>query len=455
MPRLVGTAFQGVSPHEADSAQFTWRRVYRRIIEDLALIYDRVTGQNSPVNPIDHSGGGNGARLGMPIVNQWIGRTVHVNGTGGGKNGGDGRRAIVAMPIFIPKGTGTIFVRLGVKESDSIGLAPWRVRILDSGTGSDLVSADMSMFQNAMHAYIPTATPGRSVLLIEATMRIGDSGSVFLGSLFVGEARGGLTADILPSGRRGQPGTNDIGIFVPLAAEALRWTEYDDSEVDASLVLPLSGRITGPVNRNINGMFEFLTGSIPIGNVDYVQVDHDSGGTFDPVNPSRSRFSASTRSLLPNEPLVEFPAKAECFGAFDTLSGYIGIDARPPNEGSLDWYGIVPTVVTTQTVIETEVMLPDFPSGGATNNLKVDILFGSRSAVPTAWTVTVATGVDSASGAVPAALANSSRLRLLTLALDYVADDVNLLSISLSRTGVLGAVDELVLLGYCAYFDWA
>lgn len=70
MARKVNSSPDGVSILDVDPNALSRERILDNAIGDTALVYDLVTGKNSPPATLDHSGPGNGCVLGLPMANQ-------------------------------------------------------------------------------------------------------------------------------------------------------------------------------------------------------------------------------------------------------------------------------------------------------------------------------------------------------------------------------------------------
>lgn len=475
MARIKSTAFEGTRIGDIDVDAPTHERLIDSAIGDTALVFDKLTGSNAEANTINHDGtSGRGALLGIPYVNQYIGKKISIVGEDSRTakdDGAAGQTYLVALPIFIPSGEDQIIVDVLCRGSGMV--TP------DTDTGAFLrdpttwaTVGDEERFSFTTERLAPDddliilhrsrltgVTPGLRLFFIELdTAKIATNSETFeLLSLSIhpGRKRARYRPASTPSSRGS---ASPIPVTTPAAGEGVTHVNFDSSlltDVNDSL----NGYITTRLNRNQNGLTEYLTGWPAGGNLAYVHVDHDGGGAADDVDPARSRFFAHTQSLYASEPEVDFPLWAEAFGAFRN-DGKLVVNApaigTEPDWGMLDWFAPWPTDETSQVLRSVHLMNPDFQR--APSRMKWAILVGYDATVPTAWagivvnTTTIATAITTAFAAVGGAGPGHLAWASGTIA-DFAPDVAEGYFVGIKRTGIQAAVDELLLLGACVWFE--
>src|SRR5574337_1522366 len=106
MARKKNSSFQGATVFDTDVDAPSFQRVVENTVGDVALIFDKVTGSNGETSTIIHTGASDrGARLGVPIVNQFIGKSINLTNPVFSKatNGGLGETWLL-WPVFLVPG---------------------------------------------------------------------------------------------------------------------------------------------------------------------------------------------------------------------------------------------------------------------------------------------------------------------------------------------------------------
>jgi hypothetical protein len=457
MARHKSTVFQGGTAFETDIDELTFRRTIRNAIGDTAFVYDKVTGEHAEAATCIHTGsGGRGALLGIPVVNQYINRTPLMTNPGVGKDGGTGVTWLAAMPYFIVDGETEVMIEVvaagGFDDNDLVAY------FRDAANFGTVVGDDRVPLTRAgaalpyFRANIKNLTAGKRLLFIEA-----DTGAVFAGtptsvirSCRVWPGRSSTST----RSAYGRQESSPFNITTPAAAAGVAHVDFDAGRF--SDLAAIDGHIMAHLNRNQNGLYEYMTGW-PAGgpneaNAAYTHVDHDGAGVADDVNPARSRFLAHTRSLYASEPECEFNQYAESFGAFKPDGGFVVNLVEPPTLGMLDFYAPWPTVTASQTLRQLRMPFPDFQT--ASSRLKWMVLAGTDVAGSVGnWSARVTAG-GATSTATFAMVTGSSVLAVAEAgALAFSADDEVLVTIATSRSGARASIDELCLLGAYLVFD--
>lgn len=459
MARKKNAAFAGASPFEVDVDALTLKATIENAVGDVALIHDRVTGQNghSAADTINHTGGGRGSLLGGALWNQWIGRDLGYTGVGSGKDAVPGPIWLCAMPVFIPDGEeGNTFEVEVVADLNFSWYTPVIRLTTSAGVAIDVQAlVEVGVGATAGHI-IYRATfdaPATQLILVFLEADTSKQGAS-AGSLY--SWSGGFF-------RIGNPGTasrntsgSTVGVTTPSATEGVAHVD-----LEAGLFVlgdAIDGYTVSRLNRNINGLEEYLTGWPAAGNADYVHVDHDGAGVADDADPARSRFHAHTRSLYASEPEIDFVLWAEAFGAFAQDGGaVVDVAASPPTAGMLSWFAPYPLAVALTTIRRLILRYPDFQT--SSSRLKWAILVGSdQTADLSNWQVGI-TGPGTAAASPGAAFAVGGSSTVLALAtgtaLAFTGDGITTTAVNTERTaGVFDTGrDEIFVLGACLYFE--
>lgn len=468
MARVKNSSFVGVRFADGDPDAPTYMQSLKDIAADTALVYDKLTGLNGETVLVDHSGtasGGYGCPLGLPIVNQCVSVRMEYESPTGlstGK-GGTGETILFAIPLWHASGEYQRYYTVEVDCDDD----SWRDSIrLEVWTTAGAVTTSLM-------AWLPDPS-GTGACYYGQTPIISAPSLVFLfivvntnPQFLTGAAPFVRGWRVFPNRTRASPGravisSDGVGVTTPAAAEGMSWRDLDASLFTANHAV--NAYITSGVNRNLNGLTEYLTGW-PAAGGSYTHEDHDGAGAALDVNPTRSRFHAGTQSLYASEPEPEFPLFAEAIGA-------TGYDANPvvstyssgAQVGLIKWQPIIPNRKTSTTVHHTLTSYPDFPAG-AGSNLKWAVLAAfyldptnASGNGPAEWTVKVGTAA-SINSATFTRIGTTSFAYATNSALDFdpdghaVGTGIARLDIEKTGAGAKAGHDEIQLLGWCMYFD--
>lgn len=443
MTRLKNTTFVGAPMVDVDVDAATFQRVIANAIADTARAYDRATGSNGETGTMRHDGAGRGCLLGIPWCNQWIDASLNLGivTSGSGKHSGDGDTYLGVAPLFMPIGETAIEVWV-----QGTGLQPYEPAVEVYSTAGALVTRKRlrNWGPDRIRAKLTGLPAGESVLVIRGTtfeqrkQPRGGAGFIDSISIHSGRRRSSETGDAVPGRGDGNP----IGVTDPGTAP-IAWRDFDD--MLTGVRLPVSSFLTAGLNRNQNGLFEYLQ-RWPAG--DNAAFTHADSG---PTNPARSEFAAHTRAGFPNEPLVEFPLMMAFLGAAKA-DGYLVVDAvQPPTEGMLDWYAPWPKTTATLPVdiAKQFTRLPDF---SPTNyDLHVSVLALQGPAFAGTWSIDVDVGGGNGVANF-AAVGSTKLLRAKTVLSTWSEDNANTINIGINRTAGARNVDEMAALGYALWF---
>lgn len=440
-----------------------------------------VSGGNDILRAADtitHNGDdGRGALLGIPYVNQYVGKTIYIEGSGTSKDAGGVATYLFACPLFVPAGEDTIqidiladqnFGRPGLKAVAYLRKPSDFSVIGDDRVAFSMTEIDDNLSGNGLCHYRATITGITPQLLlffveIDTTFfSVYEQGFEFYSiSVNPGRIRNRFVA-ATPT----RSTTSDTPVTTPSSTQAVATTDFDDDLIDDTND-SLNGYLTTFLNRMLHGLWEFLTGWPAGGNGAYTHVDHDGAGVADDVDPARSRFFAHTRTLETSEPECDFPLYAEGFGAFKVEGGLV-VDApaigSSPTTGMIEWFAPWPTDEAQQTIRNFLVNKPDFPTspsrlkwavlcgtdqawGGANPASLWSVTAGETGSLPASVALAAVTNAPTGAGNEKLALAQGSGI-------GFTADAATLFLVRTERTsGSQSAVDEVVVLGCCFWFE--
>jgi hypothetical protein len=444
MTRLKNATFAGAPMVDVDVDAPTFQRVIANAIADTARAYDRATGSNGETGTMIHDGAGRGCLLGIPWCNQWIDGSLNLGSTtsGAAKHAGDGDTYLAVAPLFMPIGETAIEVWL-----QGTNLQPYNPAVEVYSTSGVLLTRKRlrNWGANRIRAKLTGLPAGESILVIRGTTSaiVTSTGPVIghihSASIHSGRRRSSEAGDAVPG--RGDGST--IGVTDPGTAP-VAWRDFDDLFTQQRF--PLSSWLTSGLNRNQNGLFEYLTGWPASDNAAYVHVD--SGTT----NPSRSEFAAHARAGFAAEPLVEFPLMMSFLGAAKA-NGYFVVDAaEPPPDGMRDWYAPWPKTTATLPVdiAKQFARIPDFSP--TDYDLHVSVLALQGPSFAGTWSIDVDVGAGNGVANFAAVGGGTNLLRAKTVLSTWSEDNANTINIGVSRTAGVRAVDEVAIVGYGLWF---
>lgn len=479
MARKKNGTFVGVGISDVDADAPSFGRVVENAVGDTALIFDKITGSHAEAVTV-HSGGPLGALLGMPLINHHVDRSLNLSGILGAKgaSGGIGDTWIYACPILVPAGETSVLVEAVfafLPGAEDI-VKPYARVCTTANVEVDrqVLTHAISGGENGQFRWtrLTGLSSGWNLFFIgmdtEHNADLGASGAI--GRLLDVRVRPrnvvrGLTigdgVELLQYLAPGPPhtsGGNTIaGVTTPAAADGVNQHSFDTTMFGN--LQPIDGRTLAGVNRDLNGLLEYITGWPAGGNSSYVHQDQDGGGAADPSDPARSRFDAHTQSLYGTEGELDFPVWCEGFGSFLAVGGkFIVALAEPPTVGMLDWYAPWPRTIAEQTIRQTLIPLADFPTGPA--HLKCAVLLGSEHqglADASQWTIKCQTSTGN-NTAVPVDTDGTKTLWLATITgVPFTGDANELVQIKMSRGSAKPAgtngIGEVCVLGVALAFD--
>ena len=454
MTRTRNGSISGTFDFDADVDAPTFARVLRELAQDLHMLYDSVTGENSPagapaIQVIDHSGAdGGGALLGMTSWQQ----AVHVRPfiadadlATYAANGGS--IVLLAKPHWVCDGENVLVVEVDADEDaedlycevfDASGA------LITSSRMSWVAGADRDRARNAIGTWqsiFQFTTTG--VQTYVAVRRIYDSDRNWCklyGWRGYAGRDSGLDADV------GVPGYSNG--FPITAATGIAWELLHDEMFAADYAL--AGHLPTKLNRMINGLWEYVTGATVPGNSTLQQ----------------TYFKEHKRTAYANEPLPQLPHFGESIGAFG-WNGDVGggeawslVDsADPPTEGMLAWYAPYARVVTEATLHRCSVFVDNFDA--SVMFLKCNVLAMSEMLsdafkyTPSAWEMRIY-NTGTGTGSAWQAFSHVGTLPMVSAAVasvPYTAGAHNQFELRLRRPTGSYQFGELAIVGWDFYLE--
>lgn len=441
---LKSTTFQGVNLISVEPDSPVRPADLKAAAADIAGVRARLF-DNTEANFIDHRGGGRGALHGIPLVNQFFGRSVGLD-AGGAKNGGIVSGDQQWFPFIIPPHhEDTLLVEVdleGVWRGSSYrdSWKPFRPRILlrefSNFTVSLMAEAEVELeFPSDAGAMcfatlrgVTTSATAVMYLVFDCSgpedlVQISDSRSI--GSVIVRSTRGGA-----PVPDMARDSTNPVKVYPPASGNHLEFVEMYDGTFSTSF--PLNGYQTRNLDQAINGLMESLTGAPVANNASYV---HTESALND---PTRDRFRAFTRKTFANEPIARVPIVSHNLGGIKSTGGYLvaprAAPADAPTTSELERQAFAPYFnLTTKTEWSIKLQLPDAPE----DKIRYAVILGSSTGV--AWTdvkVSAIWGTGTETTPInPAAITGASNFATTEQAVIHVRDSNDRLRILVEKTG--------------------
>jgi hypothetical protein len=435
MARVRSTNPVGSTPRDVAPDAPIYARWLRAAVGDTALAHDLVTGANS-TTAIDHSGAPNGCQLNMPLAAQHLNRSIVSTTTK--------EYYIIGVPVFVRAGeAGQYRLRIIVTQfgnSDSVPMLETRnsswVILQEPLSGvrvSDLASEIFSETQVAINAafeWVFELPVGVTYLLVKRRCDVADTGAA-------------LFSWSLDNARPSAPSSS--GIFIegstlvgspydaPASYSVANNVEFYDEEVTA-YTTGLSAYVTSRLNRKMNALWEYVTGSRIPGNNAYK-------GTSTVNN---------NRDIWTNEALLEFPIAIAALGASASLSG-----AKPPATSDMQGWIRYPVAnsTTPASFCGLVMAMPSFRT--STSDLKATVIFDASTNDSMAdWRFdAIVSGLAASAQVAPTQLGTSRFWTATITAIPFNASAYNVVDVRIRNTVNGGAVKHAQMLGACLYFD--
>lgn len=471
MVRHVNASFVGTLVGDVDVDAPTFKRVVEDVVGDVALTYDKLTGENGILasDTVIHNGAtGRGCPLGLPLVNQLINADMRISDpTSKDQHGGLGEHVFAPYVVMLQPGETEIVVFASISSPNTtipeVGGA--YVRVLSTALVEEAVEPfiffnsglDMACRVTGLVAGLHLVFPILRSDLVGAAGAECDLGVLRCVSIHHGRMRDPRAL----AARRGA----DYGVWEPSATEGVVHRDLDVGFFGETQAI--DGYIMATVNRNMNGLEEFIRGWPAGGNFAFVHEDHDNAGAPDAINPRRSRFDAHTHSgiefatpLFTDEPEIAFSLMAASCGSFIFVPGTSGAKfavelANPPTFGLTDWFTPWQTAEASQSVTRAYAMVPDFNTLDSKLKMTALILSDASADVANYEVTTTANGNSSAAVTPTNIDGGANNFWLATnIEVPFDPDIPNEFSIDIERvTGSIAAPGEAAIVAFALYFE--
>lgn len=445
---------------DVDAPTFT--RTVRRAQELLAVVYDRLTGENAETDTINNRGAwGRGALLPHPIVQQelnapWSNVDTYMKT-------GSGRMCPVVMPIWLPPGEEIVDVFVDARVNTTYRptanltnaagtFSSWQTPIAEIAQGPDGEIRMRFLFQLAGSI---------SGVLYLRVMMPDDFTEMYGGTL----SRFTVTRVTIPRYRpqSGQPASSIEPARTPGNVPAQvykthpqtspvpwRWRDIDDAMLGDSA--PISSWALDAINRNANTLHEALTGTVIQGNRTINLAD--SGVE----NPAVSRFFAKTARGFVSEPGIAHNVWTACFGGIRE-NGAFSVNSSL-TEGSVNWfaphldYSSSPPGSSpgpTRIAWSDYVMMPDAKN----NTASLNVLVASPAGTHADWEFLVDFNGASSAWLTPGGITSLPGFyRCLFTGLSFLPDRVNEMVIAVrKKSNSTAPYDDLAVVGANLWID--
>lgn len=445
MTRTRNSFFVGAQIYEGDIDAIVYRRVLRELAHDFNAIEDIVTGAHaggSPIDTMNHNGDAyRGSLLGMSLVNQTINRRIAMTAPDRAQYGGS--LYLLAAPAFVPPGEACLRV-----DVDAPGAPTMTLEIFDDA-GVQVQELAFTRDEDDQSQTCVTFLPATGVefyFVVRCTL---DEGSWSLLGWHISVPRIRLNggASDLPA----QDGSVLMPVPVAGVGQSLNIEVLHDEYFQNNYALP--GKLPNIINRNINALWEALTGASIRGHA--ATTNNDSSAT----NPTTSRFIAKTRAgaELASEPTVAFPLFSEALGAVRAVNCQpVVSDETPPTEGLTRWFAPFPRDVDASTGRKLRVRVPDFIAS-PDSSMKGVILVANdplKAAWSGDWEGQVKIDGVSADAWTAFTQLGTTNLYKATMSIDdFSPDAVNEFSLQTRNAVSSFAFGELQVVGWGVYFE--
>lgn len=431
MARVRSSSPVGVMPRDVAPDAPIYARWLRAAVGDTALAHDLITGANS-TTAIDHSGAPLGCPLRMPLAAQHINRSIVSTTTK--------EYYIIGVPVFVRAGeAGQYRLRVNVTQfGNSIAIPTLETRdsswnivqepIAGVSAVRDVVTADTGSFLENTSEWVFELPVGVTYLLVKRRCDVADTGAALLSwSLDNARPSAGSTNGLFVDG--------STLVGTPYDAQpsyvSSNNIEFYDEEVSPDI--GLSAYVTSRLNRKLNALWEYVTGSRIPGNNAYK-------GTST-VNNSRSHWT--------NEALLEFPMTIAALGASAALSG-----AKNPAASDMQGWIRYPVAhsTTPASFCGLTMFMPNFRT--STSDLKCTVLFQASTGDSMAdWRFDVDVSGSTSGQFAPTQLGTSGYWTATVTGIPFTPGASNLVDVRIAHATGGGAIKHTQMLGVCLYFD--
>jgi hypothetical protein len=453
MARIKNTSFVGAAPRTVVADASITQGWLANAVGDTALVSDKCTGENGET-PITHTGAGDGCPLRLPLAAQHLDRSLTLVGT----TVAEDDFYILAVPVFVPTGEGgqyRLTVDVSPYRSDAVtaevlssaGTVDWgpypgsREAVAGVVVASEVAAVGVGSRLGESVRWSVTLGVGTSYILVKRLCYFGDTdpnATLFSWSLdhdrtYAGDANG-LSA--------GHGGTAITDPYKTNASTFTPSTDHDTYDEEVTVNGPLSAYVLTRLNRQLNALWERITGALIPGNFDY-----QTTTTWD---NNRSSFTA--------EGLLDFPMTIVALGACNADSSKPSVGDYTdltPSDGLIDWT-MHPTTRTMSWGFLTTlaVQCPSFSASSSTLKAKVLINVGSGKTSAN-WRFRGNSAAGASSDVAAVQIGSSNFFVASITAIPFTASADNLLSIEISNTATTAGLgtEEIDVLGVVLYYE--
>lgn len=425
MARVRSTNPVGVTSRDVAPDSPIYARWLRAAVGDTALAHDLITGANS-TTAIDHSGAPLGCPLRLPLAAQHIGRGLITTGI-------EEVFPILVVPIFIRSGeTGVYELTVEASERDNddemtleLRDNTWAAIPVDEAIG---IRSGFNVLFSQVTWKFGISAPGIYYLIVYR--KCGDTGQ--LRSWRLDHVR---SSAITNSGLF-IDGSTLVGspYEAPVSYNVANNVEFYDEEVTA-YTTGLSAYVTSRLNRKLNALWEYVTGSRIPGNNAY----------------KSSSIVNNNRVIWTNEALLQFPIAIAALGAGQGLAS----PGKTPSSSDMQSWIRYPTahMGTAQTFCGLRLQLPDFRTSPSALKAHIIMQADSTGASLANWEFNVTTGAGSGTATAPSQFAGTRFWRATVTGIPFSPNVANNFDVTIRHTAGGAFSNHVFLLGVAVYFE--
>lgn len=407
---------------------------------DFALVFDKVTGANghSSSDTVNHTGSGRGCPLSLPLANQHIGRSLVLAGAGNAES-----YYVLVVPIFVPNGTQAY--RLEVEQGGNFLGEEIYAEIRDT-SWTQLTTPQPGALESindgatGFHRWYLSLGAGWQYLVVSRVLYPGDNvDNLVCWRLYpdtpgTGEGNG---LDTPTNSAAGSPFAT-LATMTPATVEAIDAAQVGDAR-------PLDSWVLTRLNRQINTLWEYLTGGkVPGNNATQCTTTRDL---------NQGTWTA--------EPSVDFPIASIALGCVAEAApkNFLGaLGTAAPTVGPINWtrYPQTQPLTTPRPISRIRAYCPPFNT--TTSLLKAEAIFfkyQSADANLSNWQARILTGAGTSSAwATLTQIGTSNFWRATMTAVPFVAGGVEVFQLEMQSTVLASPIDkEVLVLGWALAFD--
>lgn len=398
---------------------------------DFALVFDKVTGANghSSSDTINHSGSGRGCPLSISIAEQYIDRSIALVGSVT-----QDEYYILAVPIFVPAGTQSYVLEVENRTTVADEVLYCEVRNTSwTATTGPIPAEDVTLIRKRWYLTLGT---GLQFLLVSRTLYPGiDFDQLFGWRLYVDAVAAGDGNGLNPVSSSAS-GSNfpALATMTPSTVETLHTNQTSTDS-------PLDSWVLTRLNRQINTMWEFLTGAKVPGNFAY----------------QCSTVRLLNQATWTAEPAIDFPLACIALSCV-AVSGpkpFVGtIGTAAPTTGPIDWvrYPQTQPLNTPRVISRVRVQAPSFST--SPSNLKAEALFYAYAGDALGnWQARIF-GPSATAFATLTQIGTTSFWRASITGVPYTAGAMQNFQLEIQSTTLASPIaNEVLVLGWTLYFD--